>query len=331
MIKFNELSKENQKYIKEKQILKQEINEKEQEINEKEQELENNKTKIIDLEYQNKLLKEELDDLKNKENNELKNKKAKIKKSYDNLSTSTKIPQSVRKKDDKIRTFAPKETETYKNIEEEEINYLPKYYEESDRLKKLINEYNYTTKKIYISEPITGSKKLIMNPIILRKKNIFEPITKSKKLNPKYIAQLIEDNKNELEISNAKLKYLDKMIKKNPEMSTKKIDMINQLKTLYTMRTNYFKVRSNDPKGSKADLKLLDDEIRKSEDKFRNQKGSSTFPYQNKFVKLLALLTQLLTKNNSKKLRDDINQILKELYNSKQITKQLYNILNNDS
>ena len=78
MIKFNELSKENQKFIKVKQILKQEINEKEQEINEKAQELENNKTKIIDLEYQNKLLKEELDDLKNKENNELKNKKAKI-------------------------------------------------------------------------------------------------------------------------------------------------------------------------------------------------------------------------------------------------------------
>ena len=143
MIKFNELSKENQQYIKEKQILKQEINEKEQEINEKEQEinekeqeLENNKTKIIDLEYQNKLLKEELDDLekyidlKNKEN-----KKAKIKKSFDNLSTPTKIPQSVRKKDDKVRTFAPKETETYKNIEEE-INYLPKYHEESDRLKK---------------------------------------------------------------------------------------------------------------------------------------------------------------------------------------------------
>ena len=83
------------------------------------------------------------------------------------------------------------------------------------------------------------------------------------------MAQLIEDNnfyKNELEISNARLKYLDKMIKKNPEMSTKKIDIINQLKTLYTMRTSYFKVRSNDPRGSKADLELLDDEIRKLED-----------------------------------------------------------------
>ena len=43
---------------------------------------------------------------------------------------------------------------------------------------------------------------------------------------------------------------------------------------------------------------------------------------------LLALLMQLLTKNNSKKFKDDINQILKELYHSKQITKQVYNILN---
>ena len=72
----------------------------------------------------------------------------------------------------------------------------------------------------------------------------------------------------------------------------------------------------------------LDDEIHKLEDGFRNQKGSGTFTYQNKFAKLLTLLTQLLTKNNSKNLKDDINQIFKELYNSKQITKQVYNILN---
>ena len=84
----------------------------------------------------------------------------------------------------------------------------------------------------------------------------------------------------------------------------------------------------NDPKSKKADLKSLDDEIRKLKDEFRNQKGSGTFTYQNKFAKLLTLLTQLLTKNNSKKLKDDINQILKELYNSKQITKQVYNVLN---
>ena len=100
------------------------------------------------------------------------------------------------------------------------------------------------------------------------------------------------------------------------------------MKTLYTLRKIILENKINDPKNKKADLRSLDDQIRKLEDEFRDQKGSGMFTYQNKFVKLLILLTQLLTKNKSKKLKDDINQILKELYNSKQITKHVYNILN---
>ena len=100
------------------------------------------------------------------------------------------------------------------------------------------------------------------------------------------------------------------------------------MKSLYTIRKNYFKVKINDPKSKTPNLRSLDDQIRKLEDEFRDQKGSGTFTYQNKFVKLLTLLTQLLTKNNSKKLKDDINQILKELHNSKQTTKHIYNMLN---
>ena len=132
----------------------------------------------------------------------------------------------------------------------------------------------------------------------------------------------------ELNISDSRINYFDKIIKENPKMSNKKIDIINQLKTLYTMRKNYFKIKINDPKSKTPNIRSLDDQIRKLEDEFRDQKGSGTFTYQNKFVKLLTLLTQLLTKDNSKKLKDDINQILKELYNSKQITKQVYNRLN---
>ena len=100
------------------------------------------------------------------------------------------------------------------------------------------------------------------------------------------------------------------------------------MKSLYTIRNFFFKIKINDPKSKTPNLRSLDDHIRTLEDEFREQKGSGTFTYQNKFVKLLTLLTQLLTKNNSKSLKDDINQILKELYNSKQITKQVYNILN---
>ena len=34
-------------------------------------------------------------------------------------------------------------------------------------------------------------------------------------------------------------------------MSAKELDIINQLKTLYTIRRDYFKVRINDPKSKK--------------------------------------------------------------------------------
>ena len=135
----------------------------------------------------------------------------------------------------------------------------------------------------------------------------------------------------ELNISDSRIKYFDKIIKENPKMSAKKINIINQLKSLYTTRKNYFEVKINNPKTKTPSLRQLDDKIRKLEDEFREQKGSGTFIYQNKFVKLLTLLTQLFAKNtarNSKKLKDYINQMLKELYNSKQITKQVYSMLN---
>ena len=74
------------------------------------------------------------------------------------------------------------------------------------------------------------------------------------------------------------------------------------MKTLYTIRKNYFEIKINDPKSKTPNLRSLDDQIRQLEDAFRDKKGSGTFTYQNKFVKLLNLLTQLLTKNNSKKL-----------------------------
>ena len=134
--------------------------------------------------------------------------------------------------------------------------------------------------------------------------------------------------KNELNILDSRIKHFDKIIKENPKMSAKEIDIINHLKSLYTMRREYFKVKINNPKSGKADLRVVDNQICKLEDELRNQKGIGAFIYQDKFVKLLSLLTQLLTKNNSKKLKDDVNQILKELYNSKQITKQVNNILN---
>ena len=196
-------------------------------------------------------------------------------------------------------------------------NSLPKYNEKLNRSKELENEYQ----KIYVPN---------LNELL----DIERDPTKLKKIDTGKIKKNLKDGefyKYELNISDSRIKYLDKVIKENPKMSTKKIDIINQLKSLYTTRKDFFKIKIYNPESRPPDLRPLDDQIRKLEDEFRKQKGSGTFTYQNRFVKLLTLLTQLFVKNtvhNSKKLKDDINQIQEELYDSKQITKQVYSMLN---
>ena len=257
MKKINELSKEQQKYIEEKQII-------EQELNKKEQELANNKKIINDLNIKIKSLKD----------------------------------------DDKL-------------IEDFKKDSLPKYNEELNRSKNLESEYQ----KIYIPN---------LNELL----DIERDLTKLKKIDTEKIKRNLKDDKfykYDLNISDSRIKYLDKLIKENPKMSAKEINIINQLKSLYTTRKDFFKIKIYNPESKSPDLRSLDDQICKLEDEFREQKGSGTFTYQNKFVKLLTLLTQLFAKNtahNSKKLKNDINQMLKELYNSKQITKQVYSMLN---
>ena len=81
----------------------------------------------------------------------------------------------------------------------------------------------------------------------------------------------------ELNISDSRIKYLDKLIKENPKTLTKKIDIINQLKTLYTFRKDYFKIKINDPKSETPNLRSLDYQICKLEDGFRDQKCSGAF------------------------------------------------------
>ena len=121
--KFSELTeesqkyiKENQKYIKEKQIIEQELNKKEQELNKQEQELASNNKTIDNLNIEIKLLKDS-------------DKLRKIKGSKDS-SMPTKIPQSVRKRDDKARTFA---SEDFKK------DSLPEYNKKSNRSENLEN------------------------------------------------------------------------------------------------------------------------------------------------------------------------------------------------
>ena len=55
-----------------------------------------------------------------------------------------------------------------------------------------------------------------------------------------------------------------------------------------------------------------------------SKKGSGMFSLQKEFAEVLTFLAQSHAGNNSKKLKNDINQLLKTLYNSKQISELVY-------
>ena len=143
-------------------------------------------------------------------------------------------------------------------------------------------------------------------------------------LDPDDMLKILDDNQSnktikefyikEAQRASATIKLLDKKISEHPTMSSKKIDMIIQLKELYGLRKIFFmnKFNNKPEKYKSIDIKLIDNNISSLQDKLRDQEGSAVFTYQNEFIKLLNLLGQLLTKNNSKKLKDDINQLLKK-------------------
>ena len=58
------------------------------------------------------------------------------------------------------------------------------------------------------------------------------------------------------------------------------------------------------------------------------KKGRGVYTSQKEFAKLLTFSAQLLTNNSSKKLISDIEQLINNLYDNKQITKQVCNMLN---
>ena len=111
-------------------------------------------------------------------------------------------------------------------------------------------------------------------------------------------------------------------------MSSEKSKIINRLIELYSLRQIYYlnKIDNNLKANEKIDDDSISHEINELEKRFRDQhkKGSVMFTSQKTFAKLLTFLAQLHAGNNSKKLKNDINQLLKVLYKSKQISKLVY-------
>ena len=317
MEKINELIKEKQEYIKEKQII-------EQEINKKEQELTNNKIEINDLKLQNKLLKEGLDnlkksnDLKNKENNKLKTeikglKKVKIDK---DLRTKPKMIHDVRKRDDKARTFAPPDN-TIKWTEDEET----KIYKHLARLKLPSDR-----------KSIGLSFDTIKRPEDLERDEIFKDMNKYEDINLDDVNKLINtindeitEGDNIVDIGNNREIYFRDLINFLYDIKGGKINDFNKERE-YEKRLKNIEYKIANKKRFSRNIRFYEQYINRFKrilfgDKKLSGRGLT-------ISSLPILLSKMYANNSSKELINNIKQLVNNLYDNKQITKQLYNIRN---
>ena len=116
------------------------------------------------------------------------------------------------------------------------------------------------------------------------------------------------------------------------DMSSEKSEIINKLIELYSLIQIYYlnKIDNNLKANESIDNISIESDIMKLEKKLRelSKKGRGMFTSQKESAKLLTFLAQLLTNNSSKELISDIEQQINNLYDNKQITKQVYNMLN---
>ena len=89
------------------------------------------------------------------------------------------------------------------------------------------------------------------------------------------------------------------------------------------------KIDNNLKANENIDNISIESEIRELEKRLRDlpKKSSGAFTSQKEFAKLLTFSAQLLTNNSSKEPMNDIKQLINNLYDNKQITKQVYNVL----
>ena len=163
---------------------------------------------------------------------------------------------------------------------------------------------------------------------------IEKKLAKTDKVLKKYYAKEAQKASEEIE------KY-NKMINDNLDMSSEKSEIINKLIELQNLIQiyNLNKIDNNLKANENINNILIERDIMKLEKRLRelSKKGRGVFTSQKEFAKLLNFLAQLLTNNtaepsalarSSKKLISDIEQLINNLYDNKQITKQVYNMLN---
>ena len=198
--------------------------------------------------------------------------------------------------------------------------------EASEKLfNKQIKEFLELDKK-YIEQKAKTDKKIKeLNAELKNREEVSKKIDKALK---EHYTNLAQEASEEIE------KY-NKIINDNLDMPSEKSEIINKLIELHSLIKiyNLNKIDNNLKANENINITSIKSDIIKQEKKLRelSKKGWGMFTSQKEFAKLLTFLAQLLTNNtarNSKKLISDMEQLINNLYNNKQITKQVYNMLN---
>ena len=145
----------------------------------------------------------------------------------------------------------------------------------------------------------------------------------------------------EAQRASKEIEKYNKIINDSLDMSSEKSEIINKLIELNSFIQIYYlnKKENNLKANENINNNLIESDIMKLEIKLRelSKKGRGVFTSQKEFAKLLTFLAQLLTNNmaepralerSSKKLISNMEQLINNLYENKQITKQVYNMLN---
>ena len=141
----------------------------------------------------------------------------------------------------------------------------------------------------------------------------------------------------EAQRASEEIEKYNKIINDNLDMSNEKSEIRNKLIELHSLIKiyNLNKIDNNENINNtsiKSDIIKLEKRLREL-----SKKGRGVFTSQKELAKLLTFLAQLLTNNTAepialarslKKLISYIEQLINNLYDNKQITKQVYNMLN---
>ena len=204
-----------------------------------------------------------------------------------------------------------------------------------------------------ITEQLKSSENLLYKEVSRDAKKVLELAKKRNELSAKSIAEtnkMVEElrarNKDreeygkkvdevlkryytkEAQSASKEVEELNKMTSNDLDMSSEKSEIINKLIKLYILAQIYYlnKIDNNSKANEKIDNVSLFSEISKLKKRLIElpQKGRGMFNSQKEFSKLLTFLAQSHAGNNSKKLKNNINQQLKSLYNSKQISELVH-------